>query len=163
MHGGHCTGPRNPNTVHGMYKNAFTADEQQLYDKAAIDSVDEEIRLLTIRIKRFNEYLVRIEANPNDANALEGFELDKVKRTGGRVRADGRSGGTVTEVESKRPDYRAYLSQYIQRRANLVDLRHRMAQQGGGASTEDAAKQWREAMAALEGSVPKPEGGDSDD
>lgn len=170
LHGGKAAkGAKNPNMTHGIYSTVFTPEEQELYARVQLGSVDEEIRLLTVRIKRINEALAQIEANPNDVNSMVGFELDEIERHGARQdpnkdpKGKQTGGGGVLKVKSKRPDFRALLGSFVQRKANLEDLRFRMLQQGSGTTMDEQVRQWREAMEALENSVPKPLPEDEDD
>ena len=58
VHGGKSTGPKdqsgNTNAVkHGFYSNALLPDERELYERAEVGSLDDEIRLARVKLFRY--------------------------------------------------------------------------------------------------------------
>lgn len=71
-HGGSSTGPKNQrgNTnrlTHGFYSNALTVDELALYRDAPVGGVDDEIRLLRVKLHR----LVRLSGTQDVADLVD--------------------------------------------------------------------------------------------
>lgn len=72
MHGGSSTGPKTPNTrnnalKHGFYSNALQPDEKILWDRVEIGSVDDEIRLLRVKLHR----LVKMSGSQDVADMVD--------------------------------------------------------------------------------------------
>jgi hypothetical protein len=90
---GKHTGP----LKHGLYSEALNDDERALWDDMKLGSVDDEIKLCRIRLRRAMNLDAAISRSPNDAKNLAGIELVEVRRTtgGGKSSTDAVSGGRV--------------------------------------------------------------------
>lgn len=70
MHGGKSTGAPDKNTnaqTHGFYSDALQADEKVLWERVTIGSVDDEIRLMKIKLHR----LVRLSGSAEVASLVD--------------------------------------------------------------------------------------------
>jgi hypothetical protein len=74
MHGGTNAGAPAGNTnavTTGIYFNGLREDEKPLWDRIPIGSLDDELRLLRMQLRRAHEALRQQEQNPDDASLLE--------------------------------------------------------------------------------------------
>ena len=70
MHGGTSTGapPGNTNAVkHGFYSDALLPEERQLWERAQVGGVDDEIRLMRVKLHR----LVRLAGSADVADLID--------------------------------------------------------------------------------------------
>lgn len=72
VHGGASTGPKTPNsasnaTKHGFYSSALTDDERKLWHRVEIGTLDDEIRLMKIKLFR----LVKLSGNADVAELID--------------------------------------------------------------------------------------------
>lgn len=70
LHGGLSTGPGPGNTnalKHGFYSNAITADEKELYERAPIGGLDDEIKLMRVKLHR----LVKLSGSSDVADLID--------------------------------------------------------------------------------------------
>src|ERR1700761_4187143 len=73
VHGGKSTGPKdqagNTNAVkHGFYSDALLPEEKELYERAEVGSLDDEIRLARVKLHRF----VRLSGSLELADMVDG-------------------------------------------------------------------------------------------
>lgn len=72
MHGGGSTGPKTPNSAgnalkHGFYSDALTSDEQVLWGRVEVGSLDDEIRLMRVKLHR----LVKLSGSADVAELID--------------------------------------------------------------------------------------------
>lgn len=72
LHGGLSTGPKVPNSAsnaikHGFYSDALQPEERQLWDRVEIGTLDDEIRLMKVKLHR----LVRLSGSSDVADIID--------------------------------------------------------------------------------------------
>lgn len=82
MHGGPSTGPKVPNNAnnavkHGFYCNALTPEEKTLWDRVEIGGIDDEIRLMKVKLFR----LVKLSGSADVAELIDSA-IEVSKKTG---------------------------------------------------------------------------------
>ncbi|WP_269768265.1 HGGxSTG domain-containing protein [Burkholderia ubonensis] len=82
LHGGASTGPKVPNVAqnaikHGFYSDALLPEERQLYERAEVGSLDDEIRLARVKLHRF----VRLSGSLELMDMVDGA-LEVIRKTG---------------------------------------------------------------------------------
>ena len=121
MHGGTNDGPPPGNTnavTTGIYFSGLREDEKQIWDRIPIGSLDDELRLLKLQLKRATEALLKQEQNPADTSLLE------IERTDRRAESGGEGGGkTSSGVTKRRADYRGIIFRLTGRIAQLENTR----------------------------------------
>ncbi len=124
MHGGKSVSQwGNKKAVkHGIYETGLTKEEKKIYDKIPIDTVEDEIRLCKLRIRRALNARKAIEETPNDPSVE--FEISEIKQLKGET--EGSNSGKATtrqEMNRKRPDFDAIIDRYMGRMSQLIKLR----------------------------------------
>ena len=145
MHAGWNAGPPGGNTnsvSEGLYCKALRSDELDLWARIPLGSVDEELRIAKIQLRRTLAAEARWESA---ADQLRQVEVDEV-----RVRiASGRP--VETEVKHARPDYRRRALQLLKLIAHLETTRAALAALGAGSGApEDIALRIREALRQID-------------
>lgn len=80
MHGGKNTGAPKENTnavKHGFYSDALLPEERQLYERAEVGNLDDEIRLARVKLHRF----VRLSGSLELQEMIDGA-LEVARKTG---------------------------------------------------------------------------------
>ncbi len=72
VHGGSSKGPKKPNTktnavTHGFYADALLAEEKVVWERVKIGSIDDEIRLMRVKLHR----LVRLSGSADVADLID--------------------------------------------------------------------------------------------
>lgn len=72
IHGGASTGPKKPNvaanaTKHGFYSDALLPEERNLWERVTLGSIDDEIRLMRIKLHR----LVKLSGSAEVADLID--------------------------------------------------------------------------------------------
>ena len=72
MHGGSSKGPKKPNTkdnavTHGFYADALQAEERIVWERVKIGSIEDEIRLMRVKLHR----LVRLSGSADVADLID--------------------------------------------------------------------------------------------
>lgn len=97
-HGGKSTGPpkgsRNA-LKHGIYATGLRDDEKEIWHEVDVESVDDEVRLIKIQIRRAFIALRGVEDDPNDE--VTGFELAEIKRKSGEYAKPGKGESAKSE------------------------------------------------------------------
>ena len=140
MHGGVNTGapPGNTNAVkHGFYSNALLPEERELWERAEVGSVDDEIRLMRVKLHR----LVRLAGSADVADLIDSaLEVAQKRDTHPALGQFEKS-----EIKVKAPQYADLIIQGIDQirklelaRAQLRLTEHKLAAEEG-ASNDDIA------------------------
>jgi hypothetical protein len=139
MHGGSSTGPakgtRNA-LKHGIYSNALSADDFATLDRIELGTIDHEIKVARIRLRRALIEQGRQEA-PDSSPAQ--FHVDEVKVTVGGPR-------TETEVRRVRRDYTRPIVAFIRLIAELELKRQQLTAGGGAGDPADIAQRINAAL-----------------
>jgi hypothetical protein len=156
VHGCNCGSNRggqagNKNAVkHGIYAVGLREDEHELWESIALDSLDDEIRLIKLQLRR--AFAAQLVAEQDET---AGLELSEVQRKEGV--AAGMEGGVVAEVKTtrSRPDFRAEIHRLTGRIADLVVKRKALGVEGEDPSeharrVRDALFQMDESMNAVD-------------
>lgn len=146
LHGGKATGAKNPNKdfgkdnpaySHGIYTKFFRPDEKDLIDAGAIrlGEVDEELRVMRIRLKRTLEAREAWEAEcrgevdgKDEASSLVLVESEEGEKPFGKD-AD------VMPFEAKKrklPNYDDIIDRTVVRIESLEKTRKELLKEGGG-------------------------------
>ncbi len=138
MHGGLSTGapPGNTNAVkHGFYSNALLPEERDLYERAEVGSLDDEIRLARVKLHR----LVRLSGSADVADLVDSaLEVAKKRDTHPAIGQFEKS-----EIKVKAPQYAELIIQALDqiRKLELARAQMRLAERKleaeEGASNDD--------------------------
>ena len=126
MHGGTNKGPpkgSNNATTHGIYTQGIKDSEKDLWTQVQVDSVDDEIKLMSIQLaraakcqKEFEEEIERVGVDEGE----KGLELSEEESKTGT----GSQGPfTSKKVVRKRPDYRKIIFNLSGRIGKLKAIR----------------------------------------
>jgi hypothetical protein len=121
LHGGKTpkgrnAGVQNRNHKHGLYSSALSDEEQALWDEMKLGTVDDELRLCRIQLRRAMLLDAEITKAPNDPKNLAGIELVEIRRTTG-------NGKSSTDATSKRPDIAGRMNTLLGRIGQLEKTR----------------------------------------
>lgn len=135
FHGGKSTGAPagNVNAVtHGIYSNALRGDEKAQWERIPLGGLDDEIKMLRLRLKRIFEEQARADDDPLAEKTLE---LRRVARASSKSSSEASGDGdkkspsdksessSSRSIELVRPDYRLLVLAYTRRIAELEDKR----------------------------------------
>jgi hypothetical protein len=136
MHGGAAGSggqPGNINSVvHGLYSSALTAAEREEWVRIPLGSVDDELRILRLRLKRVLDLEATFDRAENDDERQKLLEIEKVESASfdtpkGNVRKVART--------RTRPDFRRLILSLTRRIADLEATRRMLNEKGGGTGT----------------------------
>ncbi len=133
MHGGTSPGaPKGSRRAlkHGIYSDVLLPEDVELMEGQEIGTLDHEIKVARIRLRRALREQVRQEC---EANGVDSFELNEVTIT----TADGK---TESEVKRIRRDYSREIRAYVRLVADLEVKRLQLAAGGGGDPGEIAVR-----------------------
>jgi hypothetical protein len=136
LHGGKTPKGTKGNRTHGLYSEALSDEERALWDEMQLGTVDDEIRLCRIQLRRAMNLEASISKSPNDPKNLAGIELVEIRRTTG-------GGKSSTDAVSKRPDIHGRMNWLLGRIAQLEKTRAELiaaASEKGG--EDDAPLPW---------------------
>jgi hypothetical protein len=161
LHGGLSTGPRSPAAplrTHGIYDKAVTAEEAELWNEARAAELDNDIALQRVIVRRAAVKMREVEDDPGSNFELERIEEEKADVVGDGDRSSNGLKTSRQRVIRARPDFHAIHDRALARLVSLERLRLDKDKSGAleGGSIEEAARKWREALDALENSVPRP-------
>ena len=150
FHGGRARqNKRNNNAVtHGIYADGYSDEEKKILPTLSIDSVDDEIRLCKIKVRRAMIARKVIDAAPNSTDV--GFEVSEVKTLQNVThKGSNEAGQNRREVTRKRPDYDAVIDRFLGRLNTLLRTRSELLGVAAKDPT-DVARQFRDAMDEIE-------------
>lgn len=156
MHGGKSTGPplgTQNNLKHGIYTAALNEEEGELYDSIALGNVDEELRILRLKLRRA---LIAWKDYDEGEGADEGLVTVEVQEGGGPTTdAEGKTvAAQFPKRTRKRTDFEAIVDKFTGRIGHLERIR---AEIGGGTSDYlAAARKIRDALNEIDETVPAP-------
>lgn len=116
-HGGKTPTGTKGNRTHGLYSVALSEEERELWDEMKLGTVDDEIRLCRIQLRRAMNLDAQIQKAPNDVKNLAGVELVEIRRSTGAEKK------STTDAVSKRPDVHGRMNWLIGRIAQLEKTR----------------------------------------
>jgi hypothetical protein len=131
LHGGKSLETNKNAVKHGIYRKTLSDEEQAMWTDVQIDSVDDEIRLVTIMLNRAVELNADIRTAPNDPKNLAGFELTEISRSS-------KGGKSDINSTSKRPDTVAIIDRFAGRLASLKKIRAELLAAAAGEGGEDS-------------------------
>lgn len=129
MHGGTSTGPPlgSHNAItHGIYSDAVTADEHAVWDRIPIEDVDDEIRILKLRLARVLRLQEKHDAEPENTKLLELTKSSTSSEHGGQGVKQSAA------VERTRPDFHRLILAYTRRIAEVMNTRRILRDGGDG-------------------------------
>ncbi|MFP5213070.1 MAG: HGGxSTG domain-containing protein [Acidobacteriota bacterium] len=143
IHGGKSTGPKEPNCqnnaiTHGIYSDAIREDEKPLWDRIPLGSIDDEIRLAKLQLRRALIALAEVEeqqAKVGEILCLENPD-EAIRFFLSEVKDDAEKGRTTTW---KRPDYRDSVYRLLGRIGDLEVKRTALLE-----AKPDDTKDWSE-------------------
>ena len=150
IHGGPSTGPPpgSQNCLrHGFYVKALMPGEEDIFDKVPVGSLDNEIRIAKLRLRRIliaeRDHLVSCKKKSKKIGALR---LEEVTKTVVE--------GEVSITTKRRsPDYARLIKEGVHMVADLENKRFQMAHAGEGLTAEEKAAAAREAMQEIINSI----------
>ncbi len=138
LHGGASTGAPKENSnaaTHGFYSDALTADEKPLWERIQIGSIDDEIRLMRVKLHR----LVKLSGSADVAELIDSaLEVAQKRDTHPRLGAFDKS-----EIKVKAPQYAELILQAVGelRKLELQRLQMRLIEkkieEGGGSDGDE--------------------------
>lgn len=135
MHGGGSTGPKTPNCAnnafkHGFYSDALRPEEKELWERVQIGSVDDEIRLMKIKLHR----LVKLSGSQDVADLIDSA-LDVTRKQGNEFnqKIKEQTPYDKLEIKAAAPQYAHLIIQALDMIRKLELARHQMNIEGGGA------------------------------
>jgi len=148
VHGGASTGPKNQkgnsNAVkHGFYSDALRPDERALWERVEIGSIDDEIRLMRVKLHR----LVTLSGNADVASLVESA-IEVTRKQGEEFDHDVK--GVIEydklELKAKAARYGDLIIQAVEtirklelQRVQMQLLTKKIAEDGGGDGDRDVA------------------------
>jgi len=117
LHGGKTPTGTRGNRTHGLYSVALNDEERELWDDMKLGTVDDELRLCRIQLRRAMTLEAEVSKSPNDVKNLAGVELVEIRRATGADKA------STTDAVSKRPDIHGRMNWLIGRIAQLEKTR----------------------------------------
>lgn len=140
VHGGSSTGPNdaarpgNTNAVkHGFYSSALLDDEErELYSRAEIGSLDDEIRLAKVKLYRYVK-----RANDADLMQMVDGALEVIRKLGAEMVDGEASDYDKREIKAAAPDYADLIIRTLDLIRKLELTRIQMAQAKAGDSGEE--------------------------
>ena len=124
MHGGAGSGAPKGNAnhlIHGIYSNSIRPGEHELYDQIPIGTVDDELRLVRLQLRRTAEAIMKAEDAPADPALLEIAEMANRKMNSSGGQGDKQRQDNL--LKRVRPDWRVQLSRLLNQIAQLERLR----------------------------------------
>ncbi len=144
MHGGKSEGPPLDNknaTTHGIYTIGLREDERPLWAHIELGSLDDELKLLRLQLRRAVGSQLQHELNPAEPSLLEITEISdssETKTAPGVILGPGGKQAGLAETKTQgrqitrgRPDYRRLVLSLTQRIADLEMKRRTLAADGG--------------------------------
>jgi len=145
LHGGNNPGgkPGNTNAVkHGIYSEVLSAEDRQAWERVEIGSIDDEIRIARIRLRRALQEQVKQEALAeihSAAELKEKLQVSEIKTVS--IPSNGQGGPTTqTEVKRVRRDYSKQINGLIRLVADLEAKKLLMQGNNPGSADEVASK-----------------------
>lgn len=126
LHGGLSTGAPVGNTnaiKHGFYSASLMAGEEELLERAAVGTLDDEIKLLRVKLHR----LVRLSGSAEVAELIDSaIEVAQKHDTNERIGKFAKS-----EIRAKAPQYGDLIIQAVEqlRKMEMTRLQMRLAEQ----------------------------------
>ena len=137
VHGGNSTGPKvqtgNQNArKHGIYSDTLTADEQGLWEQIDVSSLDDEIRIAELQLRR-----ALIAQNKAEAGDGLDLDLDSVNTVLPAVSDDDEEGSgeqprQTTTVQRRRRPYEDIINRLLGRIGDLKAKRAEMMKKQEG-------------------------------
>jgi hypothetical protein len=147
LHGGKTPTGTKGNRKHGIYSDAMTADELEIWPEiiSRLGTVDEEIHVIRLQLRRALICQQKVQEAPADLKNLAGVEITEIRRSN---RGDD---GPIVDVISKRADYHAIIDRLSGRLANLERTRAELlaAARDTGENTTDKARDFTETLKAM--------------
>jgi len=138
LHGGKTPKGTKGNRKHGIYSDAMTDEERELWPEiiSRLGSVDEEIHVIRLQLRRALIAQQRVQEAPADLKNLAGVEVTEIRRSN---RGDD---GPIVDVISKRADFHAIIDRLSGRLASLEKTRAELmaAARDTGDDTSDRAQ-----------------------
>lgn len=133
LHGGKTPKGQRNALKHGIYAVGIREDEKELWEDIPIGTLDDELRLARLQLRRALEAQRRADEAAADGRPVEGLELTEVSRA--------KSDKKLSLSEKRtRPDYRAEINRLLGRIADLETKRLALT---GGAGVRDP-REWAE-------------------
>jgi hypothetical protein len=132
MHGGSSTGAPKGNTnatKHGFYSDALQPDERALWERVEVGGLDDEIRLMRVKLHR----LVRLSGSADVAELVDSA-LEVAKKRGEDMRG---MPFDRTEIKVAAPRYAELIFQALDQIRKLELARAQLAEAARKASAED--------------------------
>lgn len=144
MHGGTNPGAPKANQrarKHGIYGAGLLDEEHDLWDDIAIGSLDDDIRIAKLQLRRA---LIAQKNQPAD-----GLELYEQTMNGGG--GDGAEEKPAASMKRRRTQYDDIITRLLGRIAGMEQTRAEMLERTGGgkANADEIARKVREALAAM--------------
>lgn len=167
MHGGKSTGardaarPGNTNaTKHGFYSDALQPDEFILWQRVEIGSLDDEIRLMRVKLHR----LVRLSGSADVADLVDSaIEVAQKMDTHPKVGSFDKS-----EIKVKAPRYGELIIQAIEQirklelaRVDMAEAAHAAKEREEGVKSDEPITEFRVTVVTPENYRPHDHGTDS--
>ena len=159
VHGGQSTGPpkgsQNART-HGLYASALLEGEEEFYDQISLGTVDEELKMARIQLRRALNAQAQFERQRAQGEKEAGLEYESIETEGHLVRGeDGRT--TLVPERAKTIRRKRDFQLEINRLTRTVaDLEVKRIAILGGADSDnphEQAQAIRRAMDEIEASV----------
>jgi hypothetical protein len=148
LHGGRT--PRGRAVSHGIYCRTFSEDEQGLMSQMRLGSVDDELKLMRIRLYRALRCLS--EAEENDQAHLYPTETKRYQH-----QIEGNEGRVNTvlrqEKTQRRPDYDKIIDRTVGRIAQLERVRMELQAKLTHIDPDEFAEKTFEALVAMDASI----------
>uniref|UniRef100_A0A6M3L1B9 Uncharacterized protein n=1 Tax=viral metagenome TaxID=1070528 RepID=A0A6M3L1B9_9ZZZZ len=163
MHGGTNQGPPEGNknaATHGLYSSALLEGEGEIYDQITLGTVDEELKMARIQLRRALNAQAQFERQREQGEKEAGLEYDSIE-TEGKLRKgeDGRSVLMPERAKTirRKRDFQLEINRLTRTVASLEV--NRIAILGGGDSDNplEQAQAIRRAMDEIEDSVGHPD------
>jgi hypothetical protein len=140
LHGGATPTGTRGNRAHGIYAAALSPEEQALWEEVQLGSVDDEIRLCKIRVRRAEIAQNAVQANPTSTDNTAGMELSEI-----------RSMEESVQTVIKRQDFTAVIDRLMGRIGMLEKTRAELiaAAQAAGEGVDDVAQRVSFALKAM--------------
>ncbi len=158
-HGGKSTGPPEGNknaATHGLYSSALLEGEAELYDQITLGTVDEELKMARIQLRRALNAQAQFERQREQGEKEAGLEYESIETEGKLKRGeDGRT--TLVPERAKtirrKRDFQLEINRFTRTVADLEVKR--MAILGGTDSDNphEQAQAIRRAMNEIEDSI----------
>lgn len=152
MHGGTNKGPGKGNQnarKHGIYADVLNAEDREVYDRIEIGSVEEEIRIVRVKLRRALRQQELYDAVASDPNAQvtklrDRMEVSEIVTT---TSSDG--GVSQTAVKRSIRDYSSEISRYTRLISDLEKRQFELGKSNPG-SAEEIARKIKEALEQID-------------